>query len=87
MSDPTIERITEALAQAIHRGELSNDGTSVGMPGAWVLVGVWHDTDGDERTAILAADGQPLHATLGLLDMGQTVYRAEMRRWVLGDDD
>lgn len=87
MADPTAERLTEALAQAIQHGELGNEDSRAGMPGAWVLVGVWHDTDGDERSAFLAPDGQSLHTTLGLLDAGQTVYREQMRRWVLDADD
>ena len=87
VSDPTSERITDALAQAIQHGELADDGASSGMPGAWVMVGVWHDEHGEERTAFLAPDDQSLHTTLGLLDAGQAVYREQMRRWVLGDGD
>ena len=87
VADPTSQRITEALAQAIQQGELSDDACTAGMPGSWVLVGVWHDQEGDERTAFLAPDDQSLHITLGLLDSGQTVYREQMRRWVLGSGD
>ncbi len=83
--DAAAQRITDALAHAIHHGELADDGTTTGMPGAWVLIGMWHDAEGEERSAFLSPDDQPLHVTLGLLDAGQTVHREEMRRWVLGD--
>ena len=82
--DPAARRITEAIAQTISNGELDNEDVTAGMPGAWVLVGVWHDAEGEERTAFLAPDDQSLHITLGLLDSGQTVYREQMRRWILG---
>lgn len=84
--DAAEQRITQAFAEAIRHGELADDGTDTGMPGAWVLVGMWHDQNGEERTAFLSADGQSLHVTLGLLDAGQAVHREEMRRWVIGDD-
>ncbi len=47
----TSDRITAALADAIKAGELGD--TTVGMPGAWVLVGCYHDGDGDERAVSL----------------------------------
>lgn len=75
------DRITAAIADAIRAGELG-DGV-VGMPGSWVLVGVFHDEDGDERAIFESPGGQPLRETLGLLDSGQTVWREAMRRWVL----
>lgn len=75
-------RVTAAVADAIQAGELGD--TTTGMPGAWVLIGVYHDGDGDERNYWLTSEGQPLRETLGLLDAGQTVYREAMRQWVLG---
>ncbi|MEU7978233.1 hypothetical protein AB0B63_06845 [Micromonospora sp. NPDC049081] len=84
MADPTAERITSAISEAIRHGELGN--TNTGMPAGWVLVANYHDEDGDIRTAFLTADGQRLHETLGLLDTGQTVWREQLRRWVLGDE-
>jgi hypothetical protein len=81
------DRVTEALAEAIRGGELADDGATTGMPGAWVLVGIWHDDQGGGRTAFLSPDSQPLHVTLGLLDAGQTVHRESMRRWVLGEGE
>lgn len=80
----TSRRITAAIADAIKAGELGD--TTVGMPGAWVLVGCYHDGDGEERAVFQVPDKQPLRETLGLLDTGQTVYREAMRRWVLGNE-
>jgi hypothetical protein len=57
------------------------------MVGAWILVGVYTDADGDQRSAYLCPTGQRLHETLGLVDAGQVVYREALRRWVLGDRD
>jgi hypothetical protein len=85
MADPTASRITTTLAESIRAGELGD--TTVGMPGAWVLVGVYHDAEGDERAMFLTPDGQPLRETLGLLDSGQTVWREQLARWVLGPHD
>ena len=85
MSDPAAGRITAALADGIRAGECGD--TTVGMPGGWALVAVYHDGDGDERVLMLAPDDQSLHVTLGLLDAGQTVWREQMRRWVLGGDE
>jgi hypothetical protein len=82
VGDPTVERITEALAAAIREGELADDGAKTGMPGAWVIVGLWHDADGAERTLFLGPDDQSVHTTLGLLDAGQVVYREQLRQWV-----
>ncbi len=81
----TSTRITAALTDAIRAGELGD--TTVGMPGAWVLIGCYHDADGDERAVFLTSEKQPLRETLGLLDAGQTVYREAMRRWVLSNTD
>jgi hypothetical protein len=85
MSDPGADRITAALADAIRAGELGD--TTTGMPAGWVLIGNYHDEDGDVRMAFLTADGQRLHETLGLLDSGQTIWREQLRQWVLADDD
>lgn len=81
--DPA-DRITAAIGEAITAGEMATDGTVTGMPGAWVLVGSWHDQDGEDRSIFLSPPDQPLVMTLGLLESGQTVHREMMRRWVLG---
>ncbi len=80
--EPTAERITTALADAIRAGELGD--TTVGMPGDWLLVGTYTDGEGGERTVFLSPDDQSLHFTLGLLDAGREVWGEAMRRWVLG---
>lgn len=82
--DPA-DRITAALGEAIRAGEMSTDGTVTGMVGSWVMVGLWHDADGRERTVFLTPTRQPLVMTLGLLEAGQTVHRETMRRWVHDD--
>ena len=87
--DPAAARITDALSASIRAGEMGD--TEVGMVGAWVLVGMFHDGDGDQRSTFLCPDDQRLHETLGLLEAGRAVYGDAMRRWVLGnnreDDD
>ena len=83
--DPASDRITAAFAQAIHGGELGSG--EVGMPGHWVLIGTYHDQDGDVRTCFLTSSGARLQETLGLLALGQTVWQEEARRWVLGAPD
>lgn len=44
------------------------------MPGGWVLVGTYHDEDGDLRTVLLTNNGARQHETLGLLALGQAVW-------------
>jgi len=85
MSDPAADRVTATIADAIRAGELGN--TTTGMPAGWVLVASYHDEDGDVRLSFLTADGQRLHETLGLLDSGQTLWREQLRQWVLNDED
>lgn len=85
MTDPTAERITTALAESIRAGELGD--STVGMVGAWTLIGVYHDGEGDERCMFLTPDAQPLRETLGLLSVGQAVWQEELRRWVFDLDD
>ncbi len=85
MTDPAAERITATLADAIRAGELGD--TQTGMPAGWVLIASYHDEDGDTRLSFLTAAGQRLHETLGLLDSGQTIWREQLRQWVLADDD
>jgi hypothetical protein len=85
VSDPTADRITAALSESIRAGELGD--VTAGMPAGWVLVGTYHDEDGDLRTFFLTNDGARQHETLGLLAMGQTVWQEEARRWVLGQRD
>ncbi len=80
-ADPTAERVTAALAEAIRAGEVGD--TTVGMPGDWLLVATYTDGDGDERTVFLSPDGQ----SLGLLHAGREVWGEAMCRWVLGVGD
>lgn len=84
-ADPTAERVTVALAEAIPAGEVGD--TTVGMPGDWLLVATYTDGDGGERTVFLTPDDQSLHVTLGLLHAGREVWGEAMRRWVLGTGD
>lgn len=75
-------RVTAAIGDAIRAGE-AGDATA-GMPASFVLVANYHDQDGEARTLFITADGQLLHETLGLLDMGQTVWRGEAVDWARG---
>ena len=84
-TDAASDRITAAIAEAIRAGELGD--TTAGMPGGWVMVGTYHDADGDLRTCLLTNSGARLHETLGLLALGQTAWQAEAQRWALGDPD
>lgn len=83
--DPVADRITAAIAESIRAGDLGD--CNAGMPAGWVLIGTYHDEDGDLRTYFITSDGARQHETLGLLALAQTVYQEEARRWVLGDDD
>lgn len=83
--DAAVARITAALADSIRAGDAGD--TTVGMPGAWCLVGTYTGDDGSERTMFLSPDNQSLHITLGLLAAGQEVWGEAMRRWVLGNSD
>lgn len=85
MTDLAAARVTSAIADAIRAGELGN--TTTGMPAGWVLIASYHDEDGDVRLSFLTANEQRLHETLGLLDSGQTIWREQLRQWVLNDDD
>lgn len=83
--DAISQRVTAAISDAIRAGEAGDDVTA-GMPGSFVLVANYHDQDGDARTLFLTSDGQLLHETLGLLDMGQAVWRSEAASWARGDN-
>lgn len=74
------ERITAAIGEAIRNGEAGD--TTVGMPGAWTLVGVYHDGDGEERTLVVAPDDQSYHVTLGLLSIAGIVWRENVKEWL-----
>jgi hypothetical protein len=80
--DPLAVRIADTLADAIRAGELGDD--NAGMVGTWVLVSTHYDSDGDQRVALVTNDGSHIHETLGLLDLGKTVWQEQARRWVLG---
>ncbi len=87
MSDPKADalsdRISHALADAIAAGEISGGG----MPDKFVLVGTTIDSDGESRMVFSVNNGAKTMETLGLLDGGQAVWRAEVVAWVRGDDE
>lgn len=86
MSDPAADalsdRISRALADGIQAGEISGGG----MPDKFVLVGTTIDTEGESRMVFSVNNGAKTMETLGLLDGGQQVWRAEFVDWVRGDD-
>jgi hypothetical protein len=82
--DAASDRITKTIAEAISAGELGD--TTVGMPGGWVLVGTYHDDEGELRTVLLTNNGARTHETLGLLALGQTAWQEAARRWIVGPD-
>lgn len=83
--DATAARITTAFADAIRAGEVGD--TTIGMPGAWAMVGTYNDADGATRTVFLTPNDQAVHITLGLLAAGREVWGEAMRRWILGNND
>lgn len=87
MSDPdaAADRITAALGDAIRAGELGE--CEAGMPAGWVMIGNYHDDQGELRSYLLTSPGSHLHETLGLLALGQAAWSAEAARWMHGDDD
>ena len=84
MTDLASDRISAAIAEAIHAGEL---GDTRGMPAQWVLVATYYDSDGALCTAMLANSGAHTHETLGLLALGDVAWRENARQWVLGEQD
>ena len=76
-------KITEAVAQAIKDGDLSDE--AEGMPGSWVFVGSWIDGNGENRTAFLTSQGSRRYEILGLLSVGTVAWEDDARRWVRGD--
>ncbi|MFI6819735.1 hypothetical protein ACIBJE_02135 [Micromonospora sp. NPDC050187] len=82
--DAASDRITAAIGDAIRAGELGD--TTTGMPAGWVLVGTYHDAEGELRTYFLTNNEAKQHETLGLIALGQTVWQAEAQRWALGDE-
>jgi hypothetical protein len=82
-ADAASDRITAAIGDAIRSGELGEVGA--GMPGGWVMVGTYHDAEGETRTYFLTSNDAKQHETLGLLALGQAVWHAEAQRWALGD--
>lgn len=87
MSDPAADalsdRISHALADAIAAGEISGGG----MADQFVLVGTTIDAEGEARTVFSVNNGARLYSTLGLLDLGQTVWRSEAIEWARGEPD
>lgn len=80
--DPVAERVNAAISDSIRAGDMGD--CRVGMPADWVLIGTYHDDEGDLRTYFITNDGSRSHETMGLLALGQTVWQEEARRWVLG---
>lgn len=78
LADALSERISHALADAIAAGEI----TGGGMPDKFVLVATTIDEDGGNRLVFSVNNGAKTHETLGLLDGGQQVWRAEFVEWV-----
>lgn len=83
-TDAARERITGAIADAIRAGELGE--TTTGMPAGWVMVGLYHDEDGDLRTYLMTSSGAHLHETLGLLAMGRAAWEPAAQRWIDGSE-
>lgn len=79
------QRIESAITGAIASGEMGDDTT--GMPGPWVLVAVNYDGEGQRGMSFLTSHQQPLDSTLGLLEIGRTVWQQEARNWVMGGGD
>lgn len=57
------------------------------MPDKFVLVGTTIDSEGESRMVFSVNNGAKTMETLGLLDGGQQVWRAEFVDWVRNSDD
>lgn len=81
-ADALSDRISRAIADAIAAGEISGGG----MPDKYVLVGTTIDAEGGCRMVFSVNNGARTTETLGLLDGGQALWRAEFVNWVHSDD-
>lgn len=80
-----MERITHAIAEGIAAGELGED--TQGMPASWVMITTHIDSKGKGRISSHSNEGALLHETIGLLDVGQTIYQGGVHDWLVEADD
>lgn len=85
MSDEASDRVTGALADAITAGELGDD--TQGIPGQWVLIGTYYDSEGENCTVFLTNNGARMHETLGLLALGTVAWNEQAARWVHDNEE
>jgi hypothetical protein len=81
--DKFAQRLNAAFQDGILAGELGDD--PAGMPSQWVFIGTYYDSAGEMCTTFGANEGSRTHEALGLIALGDTVWRENARTWVLGE--